>query len=263
MARSAVRVVMALAAAGLTACGGKAPAPPPEVMFVLDASSSMMASFDSTAVRGTSSPFVGTSLGAAVQALNQIATDVAGDQALGLTAFGHWHGPEGCWSEVLRRPTRSGAAGLTSSANAILPGPGTPLAEALRLGADSLVAREDAQSTLILLTDSGETCEGDPLKAVRDIRARRTKLSVHVIGFPTDRKSRTYLEALARAGGGSYYSPADTTQLVEALRASIRPSEAKKTNRWLWTSLVVGVALAAVLIRYLEIASRSTRPRRP
>jgi Ca-activated chloride channel family protein len=100
----------------------------------------------------------------------------------------------------------------------------TPIALSLRVAAREL-ARDDGLCGVILITDGMETCHGDPnAEAARLAENPKLTFGLHVVGFDVDPKERQAVEAIARAGKGTYYeakSPQKLTEAVEGLARKI------------------------------------------
>jgi hypothetical protein len=94
----------------------------------------------------------------------------------------------------------------------------TPIALALRKAGEEL-AKSEAFSKVILLTDGMETCHGDPAKEAAQLLARNRNLKgVDVVGLGLNPKEAAEVAKIARAGKGKYYDAQNVAQLQEAFR---------------------------------------------
>lgn len=103
----------------------------------------------------------------------------------------------------------------------------TPIAYALQETRNDLydvgVARE-AERVIILLTDGEETCGGDPIAVLKQLKAEGFKLTVYSIGFNVNDIARQQLRAIADFTGGKYYDAKDAQQLNGALKEATQAS---------------------------------------
>ncbi len=105
---------------------------------------------------------------------------------------------------------------ISASINSVMPRGKTPLAAAIQQGAD-LLSGQDKLSTLVLVSDGIETCDGDPCALARDLTAQGVELVIHTIGFGVNDEAAIQLECIAGAANGRYF-PADSGEaLAEAL----------------------------------------------
>ncbi|MEJ5349040.1 MAG: hypothetical protein WHS46_10185 [Desulfosoma sp.] len=58
----------------------------------------------------------------------------------------------------------------------------TPIVDALTQ-AGELLAKNENDTTVVLVSDGLETCGGDPCQVAADLRARGLRLVIHVVGF--------------------------------------------------------------------------------
>lgn len=179
----------------------------PAVQIIFDASGSMGVPLPSGEQRIT----------AAKRVLEELVTGVIPEGApFALRAFGHVK-PMTCDTrlEVPLGPLRRDDA--LAAIRAIEPKllSGTPLATSLSLVADDL-AQAGRGRTVILITDGEESCEGDPIEAVRELR-RLHPIDVAIVSLGLDADERRSFEELAVATNASYV---DVTSFEE-LRASV------------------------------------------
>ena len=93
----------------------------------------------------------------------------------------------------------------------------TPIASSLQK-AQSILEKEEADEKYILLVSDGkETCGGDPIEAVENIKSENAEIIVNVIGFDVDTEAGAELKAIASAGDGKYFDVSTEQQFAEAL----------------------------------------------
>ena len=99
----------------------------------------------------------------------------------------------------------------------ITPDGKTPLAktiaEAVNYMENNSTGRE---GVIIILTDGGDTCLGDPVEAAGFVKTIMIDTKIHVIDYGTG--PREDLEQLAEAGGGSYLRPRDKDELASDIK---------------------------------------------
>ena len=79
----------------------------------------------------------------------------------------------------------------------------TPITFSVQITTEKLKALED-ETTIILVSDGKETCQGDRCALDRELRQSGVRFIIHVIGFDVTDEERRQLECIAEAGGGMY-----------------------------------------------------------
>ena len=185
---------------------------PPHVLLLLDRSGSMGA-----LVAGKSK------WAHATDAVNRLVTAFPGELHFGLMLL---PAPgASCAPGVLNVPVDSNSASAIATAmSSFPPGGGTPIAATLQ-AALGVHASGDGVSSVLLVTDGGETCGGSP---VAEVQALRTAgVSTYVVGFGSS-VAGAQLDAMAVAGGTarsgspSYYQAPDVTGLQTALNTAVK-----------------------------------------
>jgi hypothetical protein len=112
----------------------------------------------------------------------------------------------------------NGKAALIAQIEALQPVGTTPIAQALEVAGREL-AKSNAPSGLVLLTDGKETCGGDPANVASSLAGRLDlTFGVNVIGFDVQTDERAALAEVARAGKGKYYNAQSAAELTEVVR---------------------------------------------
>lgn len=201
-----LRVVAAAATAEPGTAGQRA------VMLVLDASGSMLQKLGGK-----------RRIELAREALiGLLDTALSGDDALALRVFGH-RKADACDTELVvplaagqRDKVRQQLAGMAAKNLAR-----TPIAASLA-GVRSDLAAHPGPAVIVLLTDGEETCGGDPVAEIDQLRASGRDVVVNVVGFAVDEHAVVRdFQRWAAAGGGSYLSAPDGDSLGRSLRQAI------------------------------------------
>lgn len=94
----------------------------------------------------------------------------------------------------------------------------TPIANALRAAADEL-SPEASERSIVLVSDGIDTCAPPPpCEVAAELADQGVGLAVHVVGFRADEATRTELECIAGATGGTYRQADDAAALSESLQ---------------------------------------------
>lgn len=196
------------------------------ILFLLDVSGSMDDTAPGSSVR---------KIEAAKEALNAALRQLAASPGneFGLLTFGGR-----CETDLMVDFT--GSADAVAAAMAPLqPNGSTPIELAIRRGAQILRDRPSATNlSLILISDGMETCNGDPVRAARELSLQgtgglsqlfdnmvaaayaadqSTPIRFVVIAFDVEPDAQRQLEAIAQAGGGTFHRAENVAQLVQAL----------------------------------------------
>jgi len=96
----------------------------------------------------------------------------------------------------------------------------TPIALALRRAGQEL-AKFDSVSSVVLISDGKETCNGDPVGEAAALAQRfNLRYGVTVFGFAVTGEERTALEEIASAGDGKYFNAESAEELVQQTASS-------------------------------------------
>jgi len=183
---------------------------PPDVLILLDHSGSM------GGLVGAQSKW-----SHATSAVNKLVTAFPGELRFGLMllpALG-----SSCSGGVLDVPVGDNTAAAISTALSATPptGGGTPIAASLQNALGAL----GASAFVLLVTDGGETCGGDPVSEVKLLHA--AGIRTYVVGFG-GAVDGGQLDAMAVAGGTAravtprYYEAPDVTKLGDALETIVK-----------------------------------------
>lgn len=161
--------------------------------------------------------------------------DLAPEVSVGLMLYGHTGDnseagrAESCASAEMVHSFDAPRGDLRDTIGGLTPTGWTPLGGTLTEAANILDALPNDENTLApvvyLISDGEETCDSGPVEAARRLANDGVQTTVNTIGFAVDTDTRAQLEAIAEAGGGTYYS-ADTASALNAVLNAIRDSEA-------------------------------------
>ena len=184
-----------------SACKPSQPGDEPEVVMIIDGSGSMRQPLAGGASR----------LDAAKRAAEAMIRSLPAGVDVGLVDFG-------ACGQVRRDkfyPTPQRGA-LIGEINALTPKRGTPLADAIRRA--GAVASDSAPSVLVIVSDGGDSCGGDPCAAARSVRAAKPNVTINVIDLSDTPTDRQVLQCIASAGGGRVLSPGDPADMNRKMK---------------------------------------------
>lgn len=95
----------------------------------------------------------------------------------------------------------------------------TPIAGSLSLVRDDLVdvTDDDAKNIIYLISDGIETCDGDPIETVTEIKDDIDDVTINIIGFDVDDAADQLLKDIANAGDGKYNAAQNEAELEDAI----------------------------------------------
>lgn len=109
---------------------------------------------------------------------------------------------------------------LATKIKTIVPGDWSPLALTILSSIDDF--DDQANNALIIIAASGDTCNGDPVRAARTLHESQLGVAAHVIGVNIDNETtRLQLESVAGQGGGIYTNATTSQELADALVGTI------------------------------------------
>jgi Ca-activated chloride channel family protein len=197
------------------------------VLFILDGSGSMWAQIDDK-------PKIVIAKDVMTNLIQQLPDTVDA----GLEVYGHRSKGDCNDIELMSPVGKNDKATLVKQIQSIQPKGKTPITESLKFAAEQLKSTEE-ETTVVLISDGKESCEGDPCALVRELREQGIKVKVHVVGFDVDKDEREQLVCIAEAGGGKYFTAQNTNQLKDALtevkeevihKAEAKPKEPETTT---------------------------------
>jgi len=201
----------------------------PEMMLILDASGSMWGKVGGEA-----------KIEAARKVFAEIIPSIPAEVKVGLTAYGHNRKGDCADIETLV-PLGGDRQAILQMINSLQPKGKTPIADSIKMVSETLKAKEN-ETMIVLVSDGEETCNPDPCGVVRQLKASGIKFVLHVVGFDVNNMQRDQLTCLAEAGGGDYYSAADSQALLSSLQqvrktVEVKVQQAKTATRSMATGL--------------------------
>ncbi|MGE4071606.1 MAG: VWA domain-containing protein [Lysobacterales bacterium] len=151
-----------------------------------------------------------------------VRTQLPEGTAFALRVFGH-KAADQCRTDLeipLGRLDRDAAASRIAGVNAMNLAK-TPIADSLaKVSADLAAAK--GPKTVVLITDGEETCEGDPARAIKELRDKGLDVQVSIVGFAIDdAELKNSFRTWAELGGGSYFDAGSAAELLRSLRTVI------------------------------------------
>ena len=198
----------------------------PKTALIMDASGSMWAPDAS----GTT-----TRMEAAKQAAIQLVDGLPTEQELALLTYGTGTGNSdaekaaGCEDVKTLVPLGGTKQEVTNQISGLVASGYTPIGKSL-LEAEKEVSGSGA-SHIVLISDGIDTCAPPPVTDIaREIRDRNPDLTIDVVGLDVDSETRSQLQGIADAGGGTYSDAGDATSLLDKLTAGAPESESAATE---------------------------------
>jgi len=201
---SVIFLMITLIAASLVCGASHAAAKDANMVFILDASGSMWGQVDGKA-----------KMGIAKEVMAGLIDDLPEGMNVGLVAYGHRKkGDCNDVEEIVAlAPVKKSV--LKSKVNAISPKGKTPITLSITKTVKPLKTRE-GETTIVLVSDGKETCEGDPCQLVKELKASGVKFTMHVVGFDVTAEETKQLECIAKAGGGEYFAAKNASDFKKA-----------------------------------------------
>lgn len=119
----------------------------------------------------------------------------------------------------------TGAEQVAAFLQSLQPDGYTPMADALdKLASEPGLTCSNRDNIVVLLSDGMESCNGDPVRAARDLTGADVPIELFVIGFGTDAVTNTQLSQIARAaepstGPDNFYTASTVEELLTRLYA--------------------------------------------
>jgi len=192
------------------------------VLFMLDSSGSMADRIDGRA-----------KLDIAKESLSSVLSEIPDEISVGLRVYGHKGNTkaslaENCKATELIVPIEKGAKELIKSkALSYRPKGNTPIALSLSKAPEDFPG-VDAKRYIVLISDGLETCGGDPIAEIENLKAKGFKVVIHTVGLDVDQKTRAQLQQIAAAGGGMYLEAKNAAELGSSLKTITEDIRKKK-----------------------------------
>lgn len=141
---------------------------------------------------------------------------------------------------------------FSKSLNEIQPRGWTPIAKALES-----IKNDDKESQMVIyvVSDGIETCDGDPVQSVQNLKNMGFDITVNILGFNIENKGQTALQAISNAGNGEFQN--FTSQ--EDLNKYLRQQNEKLRYEWsLWKDEGIEASLSISDSKKMEISDIET-----
>lgn len=97
----------------------------------------------------------------------------------------------------------------------------TAIGESLRLAAEDMAGAKGPRQ-LVLITDGGEDCGGDPAAEIQKLRGLGFDVRINIVGFAVDEpQTRELFQSWAALGGGHFFDSSDQASLGKALQQAL------------------------------------------
>lgn len=190
------------------------------VLFILDGSGSMRARIQKR-----------QKIDIAKEVMTSLVRELPAGVKAGLEVYGHRRKGDCDDIELMVPVGKGNKETLIRKIRSVRPKGQTPITRSLQIAADNLAEAEE-ETTLVLVSDGKETCEGDPCALVKSLKDKGIKVKVHVVGFDVTDAEKQQLACIAAAGGGKYFTARNADQLASALtevkKEAIEKAEAPK-----------------------------------
>lgn len=105
----------------------------------------------------------------------------------------------------------------------------TPIAKVIsETKADFEKANKPGQNIIYVVSDGIETCDGDPVKAAKELHDSNIEAVVNIIGFDVDSNGQKQLISVAEAGGGEF----ETVDTAEDFKQLWEDERQRLWNEW-------------------------------
>ncbi|WP_175614751.1 vWA domain-containing protein [Piscibacillus halophilus] len=114
----------------------------------------------------------------------------------------------------------------------------TPLAASIEAAEEDLMEHsgDDVENVVYVISDGEETCDGDPVKAAKELHESGIATAVNIIGFDVGNEAQKQLQEVANAGGGEFTNVDSGAELLEAAQNSIGKALQDASNN-IWGAL--------------------------
>ncbi len=178
-----------------------------QLMFILDASSSMLAKDGGSTTR----------IEKAKAALASSLTSIPAGVQAGLRAYGHrvsdTDKPNGCQdTQLLNAPAAGNAEQIKNSITGIQAKGWTPIGASLQAVRNDF--KGEGAKSVILISDGIDTCAPpDPCETAKALAATGVNIKINTLGLVVNNQARAQLTCIAEATGGNYFDVSDINQL--------------------------------------------------
>ena len=177
---------------------------PHNILLILDGSGSMSTALDSS-----------TRMEVAKKILSKYIDSLPQFMKIGFVLYGK-SGCEENSIELINSIGNVNRSELKDKISSIKPRGQTPIALTLNKSYEYFKGIEEENNYLILISDGMESCGGNPVKTIRDLKESSIDPEVRVIGLGVDNNTRRQLSQIASSSGGEYSDVMSEKDLVKA-----------------------------------------------
>lgn len=211
-------LLLILLAAGTAIAQDKKPKPKTRILFLLDASGSMLAKWENSDRMNIAKNL----LAGLVDSLERF-----DNVEVALRAYGHQHGRErnDCKDTKLEVPfAANNAAAVKKKLTQLIPRGNTPITYSLEQSAGDFPEDPRSRNVVILITDGLESCNGDPCAVSLALQKKRIFLRPFVIGIGIAPEYEQQLNCI-----GQYFNAADVKTFENVLTEIITQTLSETT----------------------------------
>ncbi len=200
-------------------------------IFILDASGSMWGQINGK-----------PKITIAKEVMTKLVSEFPQDGRIGLIAYGHRRKDDCSDVQTLVKLGSGNQQAVLDSVKELNAKGRTPLTISVGQAVELLRAEESA-STVVLVSDGIESCDGDPCAAVKAAKASGVNFILHTVGFGMSKEDSAQLQCMAKAGGGEYFQANNAEELLKSTRKALKSkgpgglkltlrSNGKPVNAW-------------------------------
>lgn len=213
---------------------------PSPIIFIYDGSGSMWAQMEGK-----------TRKEIAAHVLTQTVDKLPDDQKIGLIAYGHRQKGDCRDVQNLVSYQNGTKSEVVEAVKTINPLGMTPLAYSAGMVIDQL-RQSETKSTIILITDGIETCDGNICEVVNSAKAEGIDFRLHIVGFGLKEGESEQLKCAAEAGEGLYFEAGDAAALMTGLDEATEITVDKPLHNISFFASKNGQPVDAIVQAYLE-----------
>ncbi|MCP4134899.1 MAG: VWA domain-containing protein [bacterium] len=180
---------------------------PKNVLLILDVSGSMSAPLEG-----------GTRMDMAKKILGKYIDSLPKKMRVGLAIYG----ARGCGEESVKLLAPIGTVdreSIKSQINGLRPTGATPIDFSIRKAIEYFKPHAEENNNLVLISDGQESCGGNPVEAIKELKAHKVNPIVTIIGLAVDSKTKRQLSQIAVACDGTYADVKSEEDFVKAFES--------------------------------------------
>ncbi len=194
-----------------------------DMMIILDASGSMLQRIEGD-----------RRIQVAKDSIASVLKDLPRSMNVGLRTFGE-SSADLCETRLAQPLSKLNPVSINRVLKDVTPvnGAKTPIAAAILATKDDFsfntnpddAGQNQIEKLVLLITDGEETCDGDPIAAIKELNKTGLDVTVNIVGFAVDDDAvRLQLKELANTDNGEYFDAKDSSNIRAAIETAIMPS---------------------------------------